>query len=142
SVNGVLGKNGLRVMLMQHLLSDSEHIIRPVAKRRNIKLELSQAVIQIVAKSALRNEFFQVPVRCCYHSNVNIDFLIAAQPVVGCTIQHPQQLHLDLHIKVTDFIEKKCSFVCQLKETLLVESAPLKAPFSYPNSSLSTRCSG
>ena len=77
-----------------------------------------------------------------HNAHIHADLFASAQAVIWHAVQHAQQLHLNLQVEIADFIQEKRAFVGHFKESGFWASAPLKAPFSYPKSSLSTRCSG
>jgi len=54
-------------------------------------------------------------------------------------LQHPEQLGLQLVRNVADLVEKQRPLVRQLEASDLLVDCPVKAPFSWPNSSLSKR---
>src|SRR4029077_6205946 len=82
----------------------------------DLKLELRQTMIEVAAKAACPYEFFKIVVGGGHHAHIHGNFFIAAQPVIRHTVQHAQQLHLDLQIQVADFIKKESSFVGHLKK--------------------------
>jgi hypothetical protein len=54
-------------------------------------------------------------------------------------LQNAQKHRLAWLWQITDFIEKQCSTVRPLKSAGLASEAPVKAPFSCPNNSLSIK---
>jgi hypothetical protein len=68
--------------------------------------------------------------------------LVAADALEAALLQHAQQAHLHGGADVADLVEEERAAVGQLEAALALLHAPVKAPFSWPNSSLSIRFSG
>ncbi len=58
-------------------------------------------------------------------------------------LQHAQQFRLQAQRQLADFVQQQCSAVRYLKfSRLRRDPAPVKAPRTWPNNSLSSRLSG
>src|SRR5262249_26279372 len=106
-------------MLMQYLLGNTQNVFWTLTQRRDFQLKLREPMIEVATKPATGYKFFQVLVGGCHNAHIDTDFLAAAQTVVRNTIQHAQQLYLNLQIQVTDLIKKERAFVCQFEEAWL-----------------------
>ena len=76
------------------------------------------------------------------HANVHLAGGLRPDPANGPPLQRPQQLGLELQRKVADLVEEEAPAVRQLEEPGLRRVAPVNAPFSWPNSSDSSRAAG
>jgi hypothetical protein len=65
----------------------------------------------------------------------------AAHAFKTAFLEHTQELDLGRGWDVTDFIQKQGASMGQLEPSLAGLSAPVKAPRSWPNSSLSSKVS-
>jgi hypothetical protein len=101
-----------------------------------------ETVIEIFAKSALRDPFLQVPV--CGGNDPRVD----ADRARGCraarfpSLRARAAAYLDVGGQVADLVEKIVERSASSKRPTCFTSAPVNAPFSRPNSSLSMRVSG
>jgi hypothetical protein len=66
----------------------------------------------------------------------------AAEPLEFALLQHAQQLHLHGWRQFAHLVQEQRAAVGQLQRPFLSASAPVNAPFSYPNNSDSMRSIG
>ena len=76
------------------------------------------------------------------HPHIDLDCFRAAQPFELLLLNRTQQFRLQFQADVADFIEEERAAVRKLEPAFLCTSAPVKAPFSWPNSSLSSSPDG
>ena len=99
-----------------------------------------QPVVQIAAELFFRDHRDEVAIRRGDQPDVHADRSRAAQPLELLFLQHPQQLRLQLQRNVADFVEEQRAAVAPARSgRSRCAMAPVNAPFSWPNSSLSSR---
>ena len=86
--------------------------------------------------------FLEVLVGGGEHADVRLERLIATDAAELAFLQHAQELALHGQRHVADFIEEERAAVALLEAADALATAPVKAPFSWPKSSLSRRLSG
>ena len=75
-------------------------------------------------------------------ADVDLDRLGAAEALDHPLLEHAQELDLDLQRQVADLVEEQRRPSAASKRPICRESAPVYAPRSRPNSSLSIRAVG
>jgi hypothetical protein len=75
-------------------------------------------------------------------AHVDLDRLRAADRLHRLLLQHAQHLGLRLQAHVADLVEEERAAVGQLELAARSATAPVNAPFTWPNSSLSISSSG
>ena len=75
-------------------------------------------------------------------ADVGAALLAAADALERALLQHAQQLHLHVEAHVADLVEEQRAAVGELEPADARGHAPVKAPFSWPNSSLSSSSRG
>ena len=93
----------------------------------NLDREYIQPVVEIVAKQTLRHHLFQIPVRCCYQTEVCANRSTASESLKFVLLQSPQEFRLELKREIADFVKKKSSPVCQLKTADILRDCPGKS---------------
>src|SRR5215472_7137180 len=121
-----------RHLQAQEMLRESDDVFRTLPQRRNTKLELAEAVEQILAKSALLHRGFEVLIGGSNNSNIDLDLAVSAQTVKRLAIEDAQQLHLRLQLQFADFIEKQRSPICQLEQPGLGAVSAAESSFFVP----------
>jgi len=71
-----------------------------------------------------------------------MDGFVAAHPLKSAFLQYAQQLNLHRHGHIADFVQKRVPPSAISKRPCRVVKAPVNAPFSCPNSSLSSNSPG
>ena len=74
---------------------------------------------QILAKTPFFHRQIKILVGGRNHAHIHGDLVMPAQPEIWRTVEHPQQLHLDLRLQFANFIEKDRAFVGELKQSRL-----------------------
>ena len=99
-----------------------------------------QAVEQVRAELPLGDHLRQVTVRRGDEPHIHLDRLAAAEPLELLLLKHAQQLRLQFLRDIADFVEEQRPAVGQFEfDRPRRSTAPVNAPFSWPNSSLSSR---
>src|SRR6187402_2793045 len=71
------------------------------------------------------------------HPNVGLLRAIAPEPLVLALLEQPKQLGLHLERELADLVQENRAVLGLLEAAMRRAAAPVKAPFSCPNSSLS-----
>ena len=119
-------------MLIQEMVDEERDVVRTLAQRRHADRNHCQAVIQIVAKRAVRDHLLEVPVGRRDDANVHLNRTGLADLVDLALLQHPKDLHLKQHRQLADLVEKDGSAVGGFELPALVadragERSPLVA---------------
>ena len=80
---------------------------------------------------------FEVAVGRRDDPDVDVHGFRASEPLDLPLLEHAQQLDLDVERQVADLVEKNRRVSASSKRPICLASAPVNAPFSRPNSSLS-----
>ena len=97
----------------------------------------ADAEVEVAAEPLLPHELGQVLVRGGDQPDVHAPVAHVAQPAEPLLLEHLQELGLDLEVDVADLVEKHRPAVRDLEQARLGGVAPVKAPFSWPKSSVS-----
>jgi len=97
-----------------------------------------QTIVEILAKRALLDHRQQIAVRRRHQADVGAQRARGAEALEGVLLQHAQELGLQLEGEVADFIEEQRPPLASSKRPRRCVMAPVNAPFSCPNSSLSS----
>ena len=101
-----------------------------------------QTVVEVFPEPLFPDRLFDIPVRGCDDPDIRLDGLVAADALEFVLLQHAQQFHLHRRGKLPDLVEEQGAPVGRLEPADASAVAPVNAPFSCPNSSLSSRFSG
>ena len=101
-----------------------------------------QAIVEVFAERAVANPLLQVAVRGGDDPGVDANRCRAAEPLELPLLEHPQQLHLDVDRQIANLVEEHRRVIGDLEPADLPRHAPVKAPRSRPNSSLSMSVAG
>ena len=130
----------LRRVLHDEVADQRGDVFRPLAQRRHADRENVEPVEQVGAEPTLVDRAVQVLVRRREHADIHGDRPGAADPLDLALLQHAQQL--DLEVGRRDRRSRRGRW-CRRRPARTGRSSarwrPVKAPFSWPNSSLSTR---
>ena len=88
---------------------------RPLAKRRQTNRERVDAVVQVFAEAAVADELFERAIGRRYQAEVDLDRLLAAEPLETAIFEHAQQLGLRDERQVADFVEEQRAVVGQFQ---------------------------
>ena len=129
-------------MPAQQSLRQRNNLLRAFAQRRNHNIDDIEPVIKIFAKCALFDAPAQIAVGCGHHTDVYLDDAAAAERLHFAILQDLEKLGLKANIHVADLVQQNGSALGEFKLARLVDGGPVKAPFSYPNNSLSISSEG
>ena len=73
-------------------------------------------------------------------ADIRLQRLVAADPFEGPLTEHTKDFDLRVLVDFTDLIEKSVPPAACSKRPIRRSNAPVKAPFSWPNNSLSRSC--
>ncbi len=114
-----------------------------LAQRRRSDRNHIQPVIQILPEFARLDRLLQVLVGRSDHPRVERQQAVSSQPFEFALLQHPQQLGLQQRSHLPDFVEEQRPVLGRLRTCpSCTPTAPVNAPFSWPNNSLSSKASG
>ena len=82
-------------------------IFLPFVQRRQVHMVGSEAKVEIVAKSSVRHQGFDRPIRGDNRSSLAGSWGIVAQSIVLSILQKAQELELRLHGEVPDFVKEQ-----------------------------------
>lgn len=100
------------------------------------------SVVEVLPEVSSKDFFRQVTVSSKDEPDVYLFIFLSTDAAELAILQKLQELGLRARIKFSDFIEKKRTRVSQLYPSGFAPTAPVKAPFSYPKSSLSRSAVG
>jgi len=129
-------------MMRMKMLGKRPNILAPLAQGRHINPKHIQPIKQVLAKPPALNLPCEIAVRRGDQSNVNLNRLRPAHALQHPLLQDAQQLRLRRLRQLGDLIEKQRALVGKLELPSRCRSAPVNAPRSCPNSSLSISVSG
>ena len=99
---------------------------------RNLDFKDFDAVIEILAKTAVFHHFFKVPVGGSDETHIHLNVFLAAHARNPALLQGPEQLGLQEQGHFADFIQQQCSAMGQFKAAPPVFNGPGKSPFHMP----------
>jgi hypothetical protein len=118
------------------------NIVGAFAQCRQRDREHVEAVEQIRPERALPEHLSEVTVGCRDHPYIRAKRMSASQTFEFVLLQHPQQLGLQLRRNVADFVQEQRPPLASSNRPIRCASAPVNAPRSWPNNSLSRSPSG
>src|ERR1700690_721580 len=113
----VRGKVLVGCLQREEILRQGCNVFGALAQRRHPQLELTQAVEQVLAEPAFLYRQLKILVRGRHHAHVDGDFAMSTQPVIGRTVKHTQQLHLNLSLELANFVKEDGALVGQFKQS-------------------------
>ena len=127
----------------QEVVGELGNVVEPLAQRRQADRHDVEAVEQILAEQALLDQPAQVAMGGGDDADIGLDRRAAADRRVLAFLQHAQQAGLRLGRHVADLVEEQRAAVGLLELAgRRAARAPVKAPVSWPNSSLSISSRG
>jgi len=115
-----LGKIQVRISTMEKEVGQRNDVFLAFAKRRNVEMNLIQAMKEIIAEDAARSLLFEITTRRSNYADVDRYFFLPTHSVIGCAVEDAQQLYLCAWLEFSDFIQKQGAGICQLEETRLL----------------------
>ncbi len=133
----------LRRERLQEVLDQERDVLSPAPERRHLHRDDVQPVEEVLAEAALGDQIGQRLVRGGDHPHVDPDRLVPADPLHRLLLQRPQHLGLGPERHVADLVEEERAARRPARTSpAAAPMAPVKAPFSWPNSSDSISSSG
>ncbi len=108
----------LAVEFFQKMLAQQRNVLTPIAQWRQEDRHHIDAEIQVGAKLALADRFFEVLVGGADQSHIDMDRLGPADTFEFPLLQHPQQFGLEGGGNLADLVEKQGSAMGQLEAAL------------------------
>ena len=119
------------------------NVLAPLAQRRNAKWKDGEAVIEIGAEPALAHFVLEVAIGRGDDAHVDAVNTVAADTLNLPVLQGAQQLWLQFERQLADLVEEQRAAVGDLELAgAIFATAPVNAPDTWPNSSLSAMLTG
>jgi len=99
----------------EEVFGEQRNVVAARAQRRHLDRDDVQPVVEIAAKTAVRDFRFEALVRRGDHAHVDADGLLAADFLERLLLQHAQHLGLRAQTHVADLVEEERSAVGQLE---------------------------
>src|SRR6185436_18154294 len=103
------------VELAEEVLHEERDVARPLAERREPDGHDVEAVKEVLAEGAARDELLEVAVRRRHEAHVDADRLDAADPLELALLKSAQELHLHLDGDLADLVEEERPAVGELE---------------------------
>src|SRR3984957_5387760 len=97
------------------MVHQERDILPSLAKRWYLNRKDIEPVKQILPELMVANHQRQIPMRRRNEANVNMNGLVASQPLELLFLQRAQQLWLQLETNVANFIQKQCAPIGNFK---------------------------
>ena len=136
-LHGVMRKHETAPFAAKKAFNQERNIFFAFAQRRQRQANHVEPVKQIFPKPPRRDFFLQIPVGRGHNPNVDLDPLQGAERPQFLLLQHAEQLDLHFERQFADFIEESRAAVGQFDQPAFGVDAPVNAPRTWPNSSLS-----
>ena len=107
-------------MLFQEVINKDRNIFAPLTQRRDINRENIDAIVEVVAKSAVGHHRPEVAVCRRNYADVNADLVSTTDPPDLSFLQGTQELCLHGNVKLGNFVEKERAPVRDLEKALLL----------------------
>ena len=128
-----------REILLQEILRHRLDILRPLAQRAQGDGRYREAEQQVPPEDTLGGGGFEVHVGRGHDPGVDPPRHAGADPGDLALLQHPQQLRLHGQRQLAHLVQQQRAARRGSNQPICDFRAPVKAPFSWPNSSDSTR---
>jgi len=99
-------------------------VFQVVTEWRYIDGNRIEAVIKVLTETAIFDGLFQVPVSGRKHTNINPAFTATAHPLHGALLQEAQQLRLETHGHIANFVQEKRAAVFVLAASPALAGKP------------------
>jgi hypothetical protein len=137
-----LGRQAVRRRSLQVVVGQFGNVVEALAQRRQADRHDVEAVEQILAEEALLDLAAKVAMGRRHDSHIGLDRRATADRHVFAFLQHAQKARLRLGRHVADLVEEQRAAGGLLEQAGFFATAPVKAPRSWPNSSLSISSAG
>ena len=122
--------------------AERRQVLQALAQRRQAQREDAQPVVEVLAEAPLGDGLLQIDVRRGQQRTSTLHRAVAPHRLERPLLEHAQQLGLQLERQLADLVEQQRAAVGHLEAPGAVRVAPVKAPFTWPKSSLSSRLCG
>ena len=95
------------------------NVLHALPQRGHLDRHDVEAIEQVFAELALRDQALEIPVRGRDHAHVHGDVGVPAHPSEGARFEDAQQLRLELRGHLSDFVQQQRPAIRELEETLL-----------------------
>ncbi len=92
-------------------VDEKRNVLAPLAQGRQVDRHDVEPVEEIVAEFALAHHRLEVLVRRGDHAHIDLDVLVAADPLDGLLAQRAQKFHLRRRVDLADLIEENRAVV-------------------------------
>ena len=123
------------------MVEQQRDVLAPLAQGRQLDLDRVQPEQQVLAEAAFRRRAARRAVGRGDHPDVDRHRLVGADRDHLPLLERGQQLGLEVERQIADLVEEQGAAVGRLHPPDPVAAAPVKAPFTWPNSSDSNRLS-
>ena len=122
---------GLGGNLLEEKSDQERYVFAALVQRRQPDIYDVKPVVEVLAEAALLHQFRQIAMRRRQNANVDATCLRAADWTNLVLLQNAQQLYLQPHWHITDFIEHQRPAFGRLEQSFMAaRSACESAPFS------------
>src|SRR5690625_2672105 len=118
--------------LVGAVLTETAHILLPMAPCRYVELNDIDPIEQILPETAGFDLIAQNLVRCRDKADVHLDLLLSTHSSKRAGFNGTKELDLDRERHLTDFVQEQSSFIGQFKAALLSGVCPCKRPLLVP----------
>ena len=108
------------------------NIFDSFAKRREMNRKDTEAVVQVLAETTLRDFVRQVPIGGRHNADVHTACPLLADPLELAFLNHAQELALELQRDFANFVEEQRSTVGRLKSSCSIADGSGKCTFDVP----------
>jgi hypothetical protein len=124
------------------MLGEDQDVLRALAQGRHAEREGRKAEEEIPPKADGADELGAVEIARTHDPHIAPPLLPAPHRTIGSVLQEPQQHRLPPRREAFDLVEEEGPGSAAATRPALASRASVKAPRTWPKSSLSTRLSG
>ena len=122
----------LPVQLLQQARRDEVHILTPLAQRRQIQTEGTDAHDQVFTELALGGQLPQIAIGGADDARIGEVHLPASHALEFAAFQETQQFGLYGQGKIPDLVQENAALPCQLHQTLAILVRSREGPLHMP----------
>src|SRR5215470_12836626 len=115
--------------LLREIANQQWNVIPPLSKRRNMDWEHIQPVVEVAPKLAVLNHLFQIAIRRGHETHIDSFCMSAPQAFELAFLQSTQELGLDFHRNIANFVEKQGPLIRQFEAADLLRDRAGKCAF-------------
>ena len=126
--------------LLDEIADEQRNVFFAVPQRRNTDRKDIQPLVQVTAKFLVRNHFLEIAIRCRHQADIHLPCMRAAETFKFHAPAEPAAASAESQVGMSPTSSKnRVPWSASSSRPILEVIAPVNAPFSWPNSSLSTR---